>query len=310
MRSRTTSRGSSSDSAAAHGVDSAGSRRCAAAVLVIFALAGTTATPAQTSTPAAKTSTPRSQKLATPTDPAVADLTRQLETGDDDARESAMYALGVLESRAVVAIPHMLEAVARANQKSPAERDRDIPYLANAAAMALIRIGPPAVPQLIEGLGHRDALVRWVAAGSLEHIAPAPVEAATALGRAIPRAFATEDELLLASPMVNALARLGAAAVPSLLDLLKSDQPGVPMAAMRLAEKLGPVAKSAVPALIAVLSQGGDYERESAIQALGSIGPDANAAIPALQRALKEDPHPQNRDLAKAALQRIQASTP
>jgi HEAT repeat protein len=300
-----------------------GVAREVAAFLVAFALVGATApcsaraalgrgADAQTgaSTPAARKSRPRPPRLSTPADPAVADLTRQLETGDDNARESAVYALGVLESRSVAAVPHMLEAVARANQKSPAERERDIPYIANAAVMALMRIGPPAVPQLIEGLGHRDALAQWVAASALEHIEPAPVEAAAALGRAIPRAFATEDESLLSWPMVNALGRLGAAAVPALLDLLKSEQPGVPMAAMRLAEKLGPVAKSAVPALIAVLSQGNEYERESAIQALGSIGPDARAAVPLLERTLKEDRHPQNHHLAKTALQRIQASTP
>jgi HEAT repeat protein len=306
MRLRLTTRGSSSTSVAA-GAGSAGPRWDVAAVLVAFTLIGGTTCGARA---ASQTSATPSPKLATPSDPSVASFTRELETGDIYARESALIALGRLGPRAVVAIPHVLATVARENRESPPERERDIPYLAYAAVTALTGIGSPAVPQVIEALGHPDPLVQWVAATTLQYVEPPPVEAAPALGRAIPPAVFSEANFSLRAPMVGALGRLGPAAVPVAIELLKHDEASVRMAGLEVAAKVGPAAKSAVPPIIERLLKGNEYERESAIQALGGIGPDARAAIPLLQRTLNDDPHPQNHYLAKMALQRIQAPTP
>jgi HEAT repeat protein len=93
-----------------------------------------------------------------------------------------------------------------------------------------------------------------------------------------------------------ALARIGAPAVPALVDLLNGpNQEMRPCAAYVLAE-IGPPAKEAVPSLIRALRLEQpvlDFQdlqsqalRYHAIVALGQIGPPASAAIPALNMLL------------------------
>jgi hypothetical protein len=88
------------------------------------------------------------------------------------------------------------------------------------AAAALGRIGRPAVPSLVQALGHRDSEVR--------------MQAALVLARIGPDAFD---------------------AVPELTALLDDESEGVRKAAARALGQIGPAAGSAVPALMRTLVQ-------------------------------------------------------
>lgn len=67
-------------------------------------------------------------------------------------------------------------------------------------------------------------------------------------------------------------------AVPHLLKLMRTGDPGTRLSAMRALGGFGALAKDAVPDLIAVVSARAD-ETEYAIKALGQIGPEASGAV-------------------------------
>lgn len=96
----------------------------------------------------------------------------------------------------------------------------------------------------------------------------------------------------------DALERIGAPAVPQLINVLQAEQlDDVKQAAAQILGKIGPKAEPAVPALAALLGQGipisqnwsGGELRDSAALALGEIGPGARNAVPALIEAFRTD---------------------
>ncbi|MHB1037987.1 MAG: HEAT repeat domain-containing protein [Pirellulales bacterium] len=88
----------------------------------------------------------------------------------------------------------------------------------------------------------------------------------------------------------DALARIGAAAIPELVAALGDRDEDVRAEAARALARMGPTAKAAVPALIAALGDEHETVRRNAARALGQIGPAAEPAIPALIKAMKEPP--------------------
>ena len=86
----------------------------------------------------------------------------------------------------------------------------------------------------------------------------------------------------------DALARIGDAAVPALIDTLHDPDQGVrAQAAMALA-RMGDKAAPAVDALVQALDDPNEEVRRGAARALGQIGSDAQEAIPALIKAIKD----------------------
>ena len=195
------------------------------------------------------------------------------------------------------------------------------------------RIGPPAIPLLVELLRHEWESVRRNAADALidltphtESVQPAlrralrdedslvAGDAARALGalgrRATPSVGALITTLAHAEPYVRiyaaeALASIGpgaAAATNALAAALDDEVPGVRWAACEALSSIGPAAQSAVPRLIDALGDDFLYVRIFAAGALGSIGPKAQAARAALKTAASD---PALRDEAEWALSRI-----
>jgi outer membrane protein assembly factor BamB/HEAT repeat protein len=195
------------------------------------------------------------------------------------------------------------------------------------------RIGPPAIPLLVELLRHewdsnrRDAVDALIdLAPDTESIQPAlrralrdedsvvAGDAARALGALGKRASPSVDALIKTlsheDPYVRvyaaeALASIGpnaARATHALADLLSDPAPGVRWAACEALGRIGPAAQSAVPQLIEALTDEFLYVRIFAAGALGNIGPKAQAARDAL-RAAADDPA--LRDDAEWALSRI-----
>jgi outer membrane protein assembly factor BamB/HEAT repeat protein len=195
------------------------------------------------------------------------------------------------------------------------------------------RIGPPAIPLLVDLLRHESNSIRRTAVDELidlsphtESIQPAlrralrdedsvvAGDAARALGalgkRASPSVGALITTLSHEDPYVRiyaaeALASIGpsaARATDRLAEALDDPIPGVRWAACEALASIGPAAQSAVPQLIEALDDEFLYVRIFAAGALGSIGPKAQTAREALTAAASD---PGLRDEAEWALSRI-----
>jgi len=198
------------------------------------------------------------------------------------------------------------------------------------------RIGPPAIPLLVDLLRDERDSIRRNAVNELidlvphiESIQPAlrralrdedsivAGDAARALGalgrRASPSPGALVNTLSHTNPYVRiyaaeALASIGpnaARATIALAQALGDPVPGVRWAACEALASIGPAAQSAVPQLIEALNDEFLYVRIFAAGALGSIGPKAQPALEALSAAASD---PTLRDEAEWALSRIAGS--
>jgi HEAT repeat protein len=130
-----------------------------------------------------------------------------------------------------------------------------------AAAEALVKIGTPAVPALIQALGDSDSAVRCAAAWALGDLGdpqamPALIQALEDLDEAVRRAAA------------KALGDLGdPQAIPALIKALRDRSENVRRAAAEALGKLGD--PQAMPALIQALRDSGWDVRRAAAEALG-----------------------------------------
>ena len=181
------------------------------------------------------------------------------------------------------------------------------------------RIGPQAIPLLVDLLRDERDYIRRGAVNELidlvpdiERIQPAlrralrdkdvmvAGDAARALGalgpRASPSVLALVKTLSHAEPYVRiyaaeALASIGpkaGVATRNLARALDDPIPGVRWAAAEALANIGPAAQSAVPQLIEALKDEFLYVRICAAGALGSLGPKAQTAQEALREAAKD----------------------
>jgi len=200
------------------------------------------------------------------------------------------------------------------------------------------RIGPPAIPLLVELLRHEEVSFRRFAADALIDLPPdtestqpalrralrdedarVAGDAARALGalgkRASPSVRALVEALSHEEPYVRiyaaeALASIGPNASPATEDLARAlgdPTPGVRWAAGEALAGIGPAAESAVPQLIDALKDEFLYVRICAAAALGSIGSKAQRAREALRASAKD---PALRNQAEWALNRIAGIEP
>ena len=182
------------------------------------------------------------------------------------------------------------------------------------------RIGPPAIPLLVELLRDERVSIRRGAVDVFIDLTPHT----EGIQQALRQALSDEDAMVVgdaaralgalgnrASPSVGALVRtlshedpyvrvyaaealasIGPKAAAATKDLAKAvgdPIPGVRWAACEALASIGPAAESAVPQLIEALEDEFLYVRIFAAGALGSIGPKAQAAREAL-RAAANDP--------------------
>jgi HEAT repeat protein/outer membrane protein assembly factor BamB len=195
------------------------------------------------------------------------------------------------------------------------------------------RIGPPAIPLLVDVLRDERPEIRRSAVDELIDLAPhtelvqpalrqalrdedavVAGDAARALGalgsKASPSVGALVNTLSHEDPYVRiyaaeALASIGpraARATNVLARALSDPVPGVRWAVCEALAGIGPAAQSAVPQLIQALDDEFLYVRIFAAGALGSIGPKAQSAREALKTAAKD---PALRSEAEWALSRI-----
>lgn len=115
--------------------------------------------------------------------------------------------------------------------------------------------------------------------------AAAPTSAVRARGVISPH----EDWSMRKTAMF-ALGRIGAPAVPHLIQAVRSPDPEVRHHAVETLSRIGPEAGEAVPDLVRALNDQDPLVRKTAARALGQIGPSAAEAVPALLRLLVESP--------------------
>jgi HEAT repeat protein/outer membrane protein assembly factor BamB len=210
---------------------------------------------------------------------------------------------------------------------------RDDEDLRAATFEIIRRIGPPAIPMLVDLLRDKDVFIRRNAIDTLIDFAPhteaiqpalrralddvdamVAGDAARALGALGPRAgpsvaalvqaLAHSDEYtrVYAAEALASIGPLAAAATGDLANALADPIPGVRWAACEALGSIGPAAHPAVPKLMDALKDEFLYVRMFAAGALGSIGPKAAAAREALTAAAKD---PVLRHEAEWALSRI-----
>ncbi len=194
------------------------------------------------------------------------------------------------------AAPEPSEAILHAVERASTLRDDD-PHSELTAAFA---VGVGASTEADPGR-YQMRLVE--AAGRTEGVLTS--EAAWMLGQIAPRRPSALRSLLAVMPVQPGAARelksVGAAAVPGLVQALRSgDAKLEEVAADGLAE-LGAVAADAVPALVEALASPHWVVRTSAANALRPMRDRAREAIPAL-RLLTEDEHPAVVRAARTAL--------
>jgi peptidyl-prolyl cis-trans isomerase A (cyclophilin A) len=218
------------------------------------------------------------------------------------------------------------EIAGRLDAAEPLERYR--------AARALRELGPkakPALPALVERLKDEHPWVRAEAGRALVEIGITADEVPALVARHGP---ADPDTLLLVAealaglgagalpPLLDLLpgkddrarrgailavglmGRAGAPAAPLLLDLLKSPDPATQKLAGEALRRCGPWAEEYVPEILDRLQSGDEEIRWAAAGVLGRIGPAAKEAIPAL-RQMRAGEGERLRAAAAEALARI-----
>lgn len=153
---------------------------------------------------------------------------------------------------------------------------------------------PPDPARLVAELRGPDEARRGAARLQLISLGEAAVPALLDLLRT----GSPEDRLAAANTFWGMGPR-AAGAVGELAALLVEPDPRLRLAAAAALEALGPAAAPAVEALVAALSDPDPAVRQSAVKALGAIGPGARAALPALARVLRRGAWPEAQEAAR-----------
>ena len=238
-------------------------------------------------------------EIGQPEPKGIKDMLARLDHKYSQVRLKAIVGLGRTGAAARDAVPRIAKALG-----DPDKNIRD------AAGKALARIGPAAVPVLIQELKSPASRNHILAARSLAIIGPEAADAvpalteclkqkdsellamvAHALGEIGPLSSKAAASLTLllgdASPEVQeqsraALAKIGPGAIPALRGALKSPQSSIRRRAADLLALQGSKAKEATGDLIALLKDKQPAVRKSAALALAAIGPEASQASDAL----------------------------
>jgi outer membrane protein assembly factor BamB len=149
------------------------------------------------------------------------------------------------------------------------------------------RIGPPAIPLLVEMLRDERTSLRRSALDELIDLAPDTEWIQPALRRAL-----GDEDSMVAGDAARALGALGQRASPSVRALVKTlshENPYVRVYAAEALASIGPKASAATNDLARALGDLTPGVRWAAAEALGSIGPAAQSAVPQLIEALKDE---------------------
>jgi outer membrane protein assembly factor BamB len=149
------------------------------------------------------------------------------------------------------------------------------------------RIGPPAIPLLVDLLRNERVSIRRSAVDCLIDLAPDTESIQPALRRAL-----SDEDPDVAGDAARALGALGRRASPSVFALVKTlshEDAYVRVYAAEALASIGPKAGTAAKALARALGDPIPGVRWAAGEALASIGPAAQSTVPQLIEALKDE---------------------
>jgi len=149
------------------------------------------------------------------------------------------------------------------------------------------RVGPPAIPLLVDLLRHEWVSIRREAADALIDLAPHTESIQPALRRAL-----HDEDSMVAGDAARALGALGKRANPSvsaLVDTLSHEDPYVRIYAAEALASIGPGAAGTTGALAVALGDPIPGVRWAACEALASLGQAALPAVPQLIEALNDE---------------------
>jgi HEAT repeat protein len=256
-------------------------------------------------------------------------LIAMLSDGESDSVIFAAYTLARLGPKSEPAVPALLRVLSQVRMD---------PNPSGAASLALVRLGPTAVPHLVKTLSDPKSELRERCVMILWDMGPPARAAVPALAKAMNDRDARLQ--VYAACAITAIDPKNQAAVPVLTSLLKHEDSYIREHAGYGLKNVGPAARVAVPNLVEALraeKQVGtriglaealawldpgnqmavaalvdalkgthsDYIRTTALRALGKLGPRAKAVLPAIRAAL-EDKSAAVRKAAAEALDVIQ----
>jgi HEAT repeat protein len=237
-------------------------------------------------------------------------LAEKLKDSRPEIRREAVLALGALKEAAIPVLPQIAATLndeqsqtaatfvmgqlgkipANAEEKVRANAKSDDKFLSTVSLWALARVHPEdkelrrqATEQLVDRLKEKDPFVRVAAARALAALPPAPEITLPIWEKALKDADTTTVHHAL-----DALASLGAPAVPKLVELLNQHKALRVQFAYTLGQ-MGPVAAPATDALAKLVADENVNLSTEAVIALAKIGPAAKNAVPALSAALQKE---------------------
>jgi len=210
-------------------------------------------------------------------------LIQALDDDDKQVWANAIAAISALGPEAKDAIPTLLADFDSKSASRQRSYYRDQVLIRNAYALA--RIGPAAIPPLIEGLRSPDTMMRSGAARALGGMGPAAKDAVPAL---IENLGHRDDALQ--RDVIEALGHIGDAAKPRLIEALAWNEARQRSTAALALGAMGKSAPDAVAPMLARLKTETDTTvRASLLTALPKLGTDVSAA---LIEALKDEREP------------------
>ena len=195
--------------------------------------------------------------------PAASALLKVSTDPDPHVREQIAWTLGHLQDK--VSVPALIERLRT-------DSDADV---RRAAAWALGQFSPPArevISPLIQALRDPDDF------SARQKLGPPLTMSVRDRSRWSVQDFARES-----------LSKIGSAAVPAVLELLKDPDRNQRSSAVWILSMMGSEAKAAVPVLVETLQDKDLRLREDVAVCLGEIGPQAESAVPALRLALRDN---------------------
>lgn len=244
-------------------------------------------------------------KIDQQAEPAVSVLAEQLEKNDPQMCIFAARMLSEIGPPAEKAAPALIQVMRKRNEpKDEMEKMRQQRFLNNVrpiAAEALTKIGPAAVPFLIDALGDEDPGVCRFAASALAASGP---DAKAALPQ-LTKLLESENPNLRteAACAVWRIAKQKEPTVSVLIDVVKQGKYDSNVYAARALGEIGADAETAIPVLIEIVGGSGKFEHGGGVQsyatdALGKIGLQPETVVPVLIEALN---HPGDSDVRYAA---------
>lgn len=234
-------------------------------------------------------------------------LVRVLQDKDQSVRVHAAHALGAIGDRSAIepliaTLNDPLSSVRAASAESLgriraaeaipvltqklADPEAEVCVKAAQAVWRIDRDGNLAVPVLVRAL--RDRHAGMEAKFVLGEIGPAAKDAVAALVQSL-REERVGRPLRTPPSSALALGRVGAAAVPALIPVLKTDYDEVRTSAVIALGFVGKPAHDAVPYLMPLLKDKSLEVRQATALALGCIEPDNRDLIPALKQLARDD---------------------